>query len=163
MALSKSKKTEVLSRMVDVAKSANSVVFVNFHGLTVAKTTEMRRGLRSAGVQYTVAKKTLAKKAFTEKGVTGTMPELEGELGIAYGTDLIAPAREVRTFEKKFDGLVSILGGVFDGRYMSKAEMTEIASIPDQHTLLGMFVNLINSPIQRFVIALDQIAKTKTQ
>ncbi len=162
MALTKNEKKEVLAKVTDVANSAKSVVFVNFHGLTVKNSTEMRRQLRSQGVNYVVAKKTLAKKAFVEKGIEGSMPELLGELGLAYGEDLIAPAREVRTFEKKFDGKLSILGGVFEGRFMSKDEMTEIASIPGKQALYGMFVNLINSPIQRFVIVLDQIAQTKT-
>jgi large subunit ribosomal protein L10 len=162
MALSKSKKKEVLTKVSEVADTAKSVVFVNFHGLTVGNSTEMRKQLRSAGVNYTVAKKTLAKKAFTEKGVKGTMPELEGELALAYSDDLIAPAREVYQFEKKFDGKISILGGIFEGVYKDKAGMTEIASIPSQQVLYGMLVNLINSPIQRVVIALDQIAKTKT-
>jgi large subunit ribosomal protein L10 len=162
MALTKSKKKEILTKVTDVAQTAKSVVFVNFHGLTVTDSTDLRRQLRQAGVSYVVAKKTLAKKAFTEKGVTGEMPELAGELALAYGEDLLAPAREVFSFEKKFEGKISILGGVFEGKYMTKEEMTTIASIPGQQTLYGMFVNIINSPIQRFVIALDQIAQTKT-
>jgi large subunit ribosomal protein L10 len=162
MALAKSKKKEILEKVTDVADTAKSVVFVNFHGLTLADTTAMRKNLREAGVKYTVAKKTLAKKAFMAKGIAGEMPELEGELAIAYGQDQIVPAREIYSFEKKFEGKVSILGGVFDGKFMSKDEMTVIASIPSRETLYGMFVNLVNSPIQRFVIALNEIAKTKT-
>lgn len=162
MALSKNKKKEVLGEMTDIANAAKTVVFVNFHGLTVGNSTEMRKQLRSAGVGYTVAKKTLAKKAFDAKTIKGTMPELEGEVALAYGEDLIAPAREVRVFEKKFEGKIGILGGIFDGEYKSKEEMVAIASIPGRHELLGMFVNLINSPIQRIAIVMDQIAKSKT-
>ncbi len=152
--------------MTDIADSAKTVVFVNFHGLTVANSTEMRKQLRESGVGYTVAKKTLAKKAFADKNFKGTMPELDGEFAVAYlpaqaGGDVIAPAREVNAFVKKFDGKIAILGGVFGGEFKSKEEMVAIASIPGRQQLIGMFVNLINSPIQRMVIALDQIAKTK--
>jgi large subunit ribosomal protein L10 len=161
MALSKSKKKEVLGTMTDIANAAKSVVFVGFHGLSVSDSTAMRKELRNGGVGYTVAKKTLARKAFTEKNIKGTMPELEGEVALAYGEDLIAPAREIRNFEKKFDGKLSILGGIFDGEYKSKEEMSAIAAIPGREQLYGMFVNLINSPIQRMVIVLDQIAKSK--
>jgi hypothetical protein len=38
-----------------------------------------------------------------------------------------------------------------------------IATIPPLQTLRGMFVNIINSPIQRFAVALDQIAKKNAQ
>lgn len=167
MALSKNKKKEVLGAMTDIADSAKTVVFVNFHGLTVVNSTEMRKQLRESGVGYTVAKKTLARKAFADKKFKGTMPELDGEFAVAYlpaqagEGDVIAPAREVYAYEKKFDGKVAILGGVFDGEFKSKEEMVSIASIPGREQLIGMFVNLINSPIQRFVIAMDQIAKNK--
>ena len=46
-------------------------------------------------------------------------------------------------------------------KFMSKEEMMGIALIPSQKTLHAMFVNVINSPIQGFVMALDQIAKKK--
>ncbi len=161
MPLSKSKKKEVLGAMTDIANAAKTVVFVNFHGLSVADSTAMRKQLRTGGVGYTVAKKTLARKAFTEKNIKGTMPELEGEVALAYGEDMIAPAREIKNFERKFEGKLAILGGIFDGEYKSKEEMTAIALIPGREQLYGMFVNIINSPIQRIAIVLDQIAKTK--
>ena len=94
--------------------------------------------------------------------VEGTTPSLDGELAIAYAADLIAPAREIYAFQKKLDGKIAILGGIFEGKYMSKDEMTTIANIPGMQTLRGMFVNVINSPIQGFVLALDAIAKKKT-
>jgi large subunit ribosomal protein L10 len=162
MAINKTQKTEILNRVADIAKTAKSAVFVNFHGLTVTEITQLRKSLRDAGVKYTVAKKTLAKKAFTERGFKGDMPTLDGELAIAYGDDLIAPAREVREFEKKFEGKVAIMGGIFEDKYMSQSEMQALAAIPTKHVLLGMFVNLINSPIQRLVIVMSEIAKTKT-
>jgi len=162
MPVTKEKKKEILSGLSDIVDTSASVVFVNFHGLKVADSTAVRRKLREADVNFLVAKKTLTKRALTEKNIPGTMPELPGELGLAYGKDLVAPAREVYEFVKKYKDSLSILGGVFDGKYMSKEEMTSIASIPPFKTLQGMFVNVINSPIQGFVMALDQIAKKKT-
>ena len=84
MALSKSKKKEVLAKVSDIAKGTTTMVFINFHGLGVAETTKMRKQLRDSGVGYTVAKKTLAAKALGERGFGGTAPELSGELAIVY-------------------------------------------------------------------------------
>lgn len=162
MAISKAKKGEVIEKLQAAFKKASSVIFVNFKGLTVGNTTEMRRKLRSAGVDYGVAKKSLTKRALDEQKYEGSIPELPGELSLAWGEDLVAPAREVYTFQKKFPESLKILGGVFDGRYMSKAEIEGIATIPPTPVLRGMFVNIINSPIQRMAIALSEIAKTKT-
>jgi large subunit ribosomal protein L10 len=93
---------------------------------------------------------------------SGSQPELTGELALAWAEDLVAPAREVYGFQKKFPEGLKILGGVFEGVYMSKAEMEGIATIPSLPVLRGMFVNVINSPIQRMAIALSEIAKTKS-
>jgi large subunit ribosomal protein L10 len=161
MAISKQKKGEVVDKLTKALKSAKSLVFVNFHGLSVGHATAMRRALKSEGVSYSVAKKTLTKRVLEREKFEGTLPELKGELALAWGEDLVAPARGVHTFQKKFPEGLSILGGVFEGRYMSKREMEEIATIPPLDVLRGKFVNIINSPIQRVAIALGQIASTK--
>jgi len=121
----------------------------------------MRSQLRKESISYQVAKKTLTERALDEQKYAGEKPALEGELALAWGEDLVAPAREVYSFVKKFPENLKILGGVFEGRYMSKMEIEGIATIPSLDTLRGMFVNIINSPIQRFVIALNEISKTK--
>ena len=122
----------------------------------------MRRKLREAQVGYMVAKKTLAKRAFDEAKIEGEIPAMVGETAFAYSADLIAPAREVYEFQKKFKDSLAIMGGIFDGKYMGQEEMMAIALIPSQQTLYAQFVNVINSPIQGLVIALDAITKVKS-
>lgn len=161
MPITKNKKIEIVKGLEKSLADSKSVVFVNFHGLTVLDASSMRRSLKKDGVGYTVAKKSLIKRALGAASVKGEMPALEGELSIAYSEDLTAPARGIYEFQKKLDGKVSIIGGVFEGEYKSKAEMMEIALIPPLDTLRGMFVNIINSPIQRMVISLNQIAEKK--
>ncbi len=170
MPRTKIEKKEILEKVEGIVKDAQSLVFVNFHGLKVGDTVDIRRKLRKEGVGFFVAKKSLTRKALegnttsgkASKKISGTMPELNGELGLAYGQDLIAPAREIHEFQKKFKSQIAILGGIFEGKYMSQAEMMSIALIPTQDTLRAMFVNVINSPIQGFVMALNEIGKKKT-
>jgi large subunit ribosomal protein L10 len=161
MAIHKEKKAEIVSNVKDILSKSKSVVFVNFHKLPVSESTTIRKELRSKEVSFTVAKKTLTKRALAEAQVTGELPVLEGELALVYSADLLAPAREIFDFQKKLDGRVSILGGVFDGIYKSKEEMEVIASIPSRQTLYAQFVNLINSPIQGLAIALNAVAEKK--
>jgi large subunit ribosomal protein L10 len=161
MALTKQKKEEVFAKVQNALNEASSVVFVHSKGLTVGDTQNMRSKFRENGISYYVAKKTLVKRALDEKNFEGTMPVCEGELAIAWGKDLVAPARETQEFVKSTKGKVVIVGGVFEGRYMSATEMTEIASIPSQHVLYAQFVNVINSPIQGLVICLSKIAEKK--
>ncbi len=161
MAITKDKKKSILEKL-DGIKNSESIVFVNFKGLPVSDTTAMRQELSKSAVSYYVAKKTLVKKAFTEAGIEGDMPNLEGELAVVYGNDATGPAREVFAFQKKFDGKISILGGIFEHKFMDKIQMEEVAKIPSMHVLRGMFVNVINSPIQGFAMAIKAIADKKT-
>lgn len=162
MPISKDKKKEIIDKVSTLLKDSKSVVFFSFKGFSVKNTIEMRRELKKANVGYLVAKKTLAKRAFDEAKISGTLPEMIGETAMAFSPDLIAPAREVYNFQKKFKDNLSIVGGIFDGKYMSQDEMVAIAAIPSQQTLYAQFVNIINSPIQGFVMAVDAIAKKKT-
>jgi len=161
MAIKKEKKKEIISSLEKVIKDSKSVVFVNFHKLLVKDASLIRRALKSENVGYVVAKKTLFKKALGGSEVKGSMPALEGELAVVYGEDLLAPARSIYDFQKKLEGKISIVGGIFEGEYKSQAQMLSIASIPSVQVLRGMFVNIINSPVQRFVIGLGQIAERK--
>lgn len=163
MALTKQKKEEILAKVQSALDEASSVVFVHAKGMTVGDTQDMRAKFRENGISYYVAKKTLIKRALEGKKFEGEIPSLDGELAIAWGADLVAPAREVQGYVKSTKDKVKILGGVFEGRYMNAAEMTEIATIPSQQTLYAQFVNIINSPIQGLVVGLSRIAEKKEE
>jgi len=160
MAITKAKKQDILARLEGVKKDSESIVFVKFNGLSVADTTAMRAKLREEGVGYFVAKKTLMTRTFGES-YEGTMPTLPGEIAVAYSADAIAPAQQVKEFAAKYKDNLAIAGGVFQGVFKDAAEMTEIASIPALPVLRGMFVNVINSPIQGLAIVLNAIAEKK--
>jgi len=161
MAITKDKKKEILTKLENIKKDSKSLVFVGFNGMTVSDSTAMRAKLREEGVGYFVAKKTLIRRAL-DGAFEGEIPTLEGEVALAYSEDAMAPAQNVRTFTKQFADSIAILGGVFEGVFKNQDEMTEIASIPSLQVLRGMFVNVINSPIQGLAVALNQIAEKKS-
>lgn len=162
MAITKDKKREIFAKITDALAEAKSVAFVGFNKLTVADASALRKQLTGDNVRYYVAKKTLLKRALSEKGYAGTLPELPGEVAIAWTMDdVTAPARLVHESGKKLKGALTLLGGVFENAFADKVQMTAIATIPPVPVLRGMFVNIINSPRQRFAIALSEVAKTK--
>ena len=160
MAITKAKKEEILTKLDSIKSDSDSIVFVNFSGMTGNDITAMRAKLREEGVGYFVAKKTLIARAFGEN-FEGQAPQLDGEVALAYSTDAIAPAQNIKAFVGQYTDRLAIAGGVFQGVYKSKEEMTEIASIPALPVLRGMFVNVINSPIQGMAIVLNAIAEKK--
>jgi large subunit ribosomal protein L10 len=159
MAITQQKKEEIVAKVEALAKKAKTIVFASFKGLNVASQNEMRKAFRAQNIGYTVAKKTLLRRGLDTAKFGGTMPALEGEVAIAYGEDELAPAREVANFVKKFPEQLAFVGGVFGGKYVGRDEIISIASIPGMETLRAQFVQLINSPLQRFAVVLNAKAE----
>ncbi len=158
--LLKSKKEEMIKELEGAIKNSESLVFVNFHGLKVSDETVLRRNLREQGVSYKVGRKTLLKRALEGKA-TGEIPELGGEVAIVYSKDAISSPREVYNFQKTHKGVLSILGGIFEGKFVSGAYMTELATIPSREVLLSKIAFLLKSPMQRLALAVNEVAKKK--
>jgi len=164
VAINKQKKTEIIEKLRSIFTKSPSIAFVRFSKLTVANAQMLRRKLREAGVGYFVAKKTLIRKSLEGGKVEGTLPSLEGEVAVAYleaGDDITAPAREIFGLEKKLEKATRLIGGIFEGKFIGQKDVLSLASIPSRQTLLAQFTNLVNSPIQRFVVGLSEVAKTK--
>ena len=159
MAIKRDRKEEICEKLKGIVDDFPTVVFVNFHGLNVIDVTQLKHSLREDDSFYLVTKKTLIKKILQDSSIEGEIPELDGELALAYSNDQIAPARGIFEFQKKHKENIAILGGIFEGAYVDKDKMSSIAQIPPMLTLRAQFVNLINSPIQGLVIALNQIAE----
>ena len=158
MAITKEKKKEIIKDLKEELKKARIIIFVNFHGLSVVLAGDLRRKLTEISAKYKVAKKTLIRKTMEEFGFEGEWPELEGEVGVAFSDgDPIEPARILKDFAKKHN--IKLLGGVFENKYIDADTVVMLANIPAKEVLLGQFVNIINSPIQGMVVALNGIAK----
>jgi large subunit ribosomal protein L10 len=166
MAITKAKKEAVVVKINDAVANAASIVFVHFTGLSMEDTSTMRRALKQDGVGYMVAKKTLIKHSLADKGFTGAMPVLPGEIAMAWSSqggeaDPTLAARDIYEQGKKYANSLTIVGGVYEGEYQDAVAMNSIATIPPLPVLRGMFVNVINSPIQSLVIALSKVAEIK--
>jgi large subunit ribosomal protein L10 len=161
MPITKDRKKELVSELEQVLKDSKGVVFVGFKGLKVNEANTMRKGFKAQGVSYMVAKKTLLNRALGAAKISGTVPEIGAEVAVAYSADNLTTAREVGGFLKKNKEKLSILGGIFEGKFITKEEVVTYSSIPDRQTLYAQVVNLFNSPIQGFVMAASEIAKKK--
>ena len=158
--LLKSRKEEMIKDLEKAIKGSLSVVFVNFHGMKVSDETVLRRELREQGVDYKVSRKTLLKRALVKKA-EGEIPELSGEVAIAYSKDEVASSREIYNFQKAHKGVLDILGGIFEGKFVAKEKMMEIATIPSREVLLSKIAFLLKSPMQRLAISVNEVAKKK--
>ena len=154
-------KQPIVQAIVDDITGAESVVLVDYRGLTVAQDTELRKQLREAGVTYKVYKNTMIRFAAKGTEFEALEPHLEGPTALAVSKeDATAPARVLAEFAKKADKL-ELKAGVVEGTYYDEKGIQVIATIPSREILLGKLLGSIQSPIANFARVINQIAEAK--
>ena len=152
-------KQPIIQEISDNIKDAQSVVLVDYRGLTVAEDTQLRKQLREAGIAYKVYKNTLMNFAFKGTEFECLSDSLEGPNAIAISKDdATAPARTLANFAKKAPAL-EIKAGVVEGNYYDTEGMKEISSIPSREELLSRLLGSMQSPITNFARVIKQIAE----
>ena len=152
-------KKPIVEEISDYIKDAQSVVLVDYRGLTVEQDTRFRKELREAGVTYKVYKNTMMNFAFKGTDFEALAPYLEGPSAIAISTeDATAPARVVGKFAKEIQAL-EIKGGVVEGVAYDANGITSIATIPGREVLLSQLLGSLQSPVTNLARVLNQIAE----
>ena len=152
-------KQPIVAEISEVIKDAQSVVLVDYRGLTVEEDTALRKQLREAGVNYKVYKNTLMNFAFKGTDFEALAPYLTGPSAIAVSTDdATAPARIIAEFAKKAKNL-EIKAGVVEGDLYDAKGMVAIASIPSRDVLISKLLGSLQSPITNFARVIKQIAE----
>ncbi|MGN0252478.1 MAG: 50S ribosomal protein L10, partial [Oliverpabstia sp.] len=140
---------------------AESVVLVNYSGLTVAQDTQLRKELREAGIIYKVYKNTMMNFAFQGTPCEAMCKDLDGTNALAISkTDATAPARIIAKFAKTAPKL-ELVAGVVEGGYYDQNGIKALAEVPSREELLGKLLGSIQSPIANFARVISQIAEAK--
>ena len=140
-------------------KDAQSVVLVDYRGLTVEQDTELRKQLREAGISYKVYKNTMMNFAFKGTDFEGLTAYLEGPSAVAISTeDATAPARVLCKFAKTANAL-EVKGGVVEGVVYDAKGIENISKIPSREELLSKLLGSIQSPITNFARVMNQLAE----
>ena len=152
-------KQPVIDEISANIKDAQSVVVVDYRGLTVAEDTQLRKELRDAGVTYKVYKNTMMNFAFKGTDYESLAPALEGPSAIAISTeDATAPARILAKFAKTAPAL-EIKAGVVEGTFYDANGMQAVAAVPSRDELLSKLLGSLQSPITNLARVLNQIAE----
>ncbi|MBQ8596343.1 MAG: 50S ribosomal protein L10 [Lachnospiraceae bacterium] len=140
-------------------KDAQSVVLVDYRGLTVEQDTNLRKQLREAGITYKVYKNTMMNFAFKGTDFEALAPYLEGPSAIAISTeDATAPARVLCKFAKEASKL-EVKAGVVEGTVYDAAGIAEVAKIPSREELISRLLGSMQSPITNFARVMNQLAE----
>ena len=154
-------KKPIVDEISNLISDAESVVLVNYSGLTVAEDTELRKNLREAGIVYKVFKNTMMNFAFKGTPCEELCKHLEGTNAIAVSKDdATAPARIVAKFAKTAPN-AELVAGCVEGNYYDKAGIEALSTIPSREELLGRLLGSMQSPVANFARVLKQIAESK--
>ena len=152
-------KQPIIQEISETIKDAQSVVVVDYRGLTVEEDTRLRKQLREAGISYKVYKNTYVKRAVEGTECEPLTQVLEGPSAFAVSkTDATAPARIIAEFAKKAPKL-EIKAGIVEGTYYDATGMQAISSIPSREVLLSRLLGSMQSPVTNFARVLKQIAE----
>lgn len=152
-------KQPIVQAISEDIKDAQSLVLVDYRGLTVEQDTALRKQLREAGVVYKVCKNTMMRRAFEGTAFEGLDSYLEGPSALAISNDdATAPARIICKFAKDAKAL-EVKAGVVEGNVYDADGVKALSAIPSREELLSKFLGSIQSPITNFARVLNQIAE----
>jgi len=160
LSLNRSEKQAVIDEVTALAAQAQTLVMAEYRGITVADMTRLRSQAREKGVNLSVLKNTLARRAVTGSAFEVVSGQMTGPLIYGFSVDAVAAAKVVSDFAKTNDKLV-IRGGAFAGKALDVNGVKQLANIPSKEVLLAQLCGLLKSPISRTAVVLGALAAKK--
>ena len=156
-------KKQAVAEITQKFMNAKSVVVVKYNGLTVEQVTELRNQCRAAGVEYSVLKNTLARRALDDLGITALDHVLEGPSAFAFGmTDAVAPAKVIDGFiSKTKTTAIEIKAGLLGRDPLDVKAVKALAELPSREVLLARLLGSMTNSISSFVRVVEAYRKQK--
>ena len=149
----KERKIELVDELAKRLEEADTLIVADYRGLSVAELQELRGELYAHGAKFTVVKNTLTLRAAEKAGVDELLSDfLSGPTAIAFITDgdMVATAKALVNTSKETE-VLSLKGGVLDGRRIEAEDITQLAKLPPIDVLQGSVVGVIAAPLTHLV------------
>jgi large subunit ribosomal protein L10 len=169
--VNREEKARVIEELTEKLEGG-SVVFVDYKGMNVAQSTRLRARSRESGVEFVVAKNTLAQRAANQAGVKGISEYLVGPTALAFSEDPVVSAKLMAEFSDEI-GTFELKGGLLDGDQVVDAEgVVALSRLPEREQLIAQvvggiqspiagLVNVLNGTIRNLAVVLNQVAEQK--
>ena len=169
--MNREEKARVIDELADKLRGS-SVVLVNYRGMNVAQSTQLRARSRELGVDFVVAKNTLTQLAADKAGVEGLRGFLVGPTAIAVSEDPVAGAKLMREFSDEIETF-EVKGGLLEGgRVVDAEDVIALSRLPGREQLIAQvvggiqspivgLVNVLNGTIRNLAVVLNQVAEQK--
>ena len=151
------RKRATVESLADKLGRATAVIVTDYRGLTVKQLEELRTQLRSQGIDYQVAKNTLARRAAREAGVGDLGSVLDGPVGLALGFgELSVPAKVLSDYHR-VNRRLPLIAGFVEGQVLDARGVQILAELPPRDVLLAQLAGTIQSPLTHLAGALASI------
>lgn len=148
-------KKVLVEELTEKIKSANSVVVVNYLGLTVDEVTKLRVELLNNGCEFKVLKNNIIRRAAEAAGYSELVEHITGPNALVMShEDSVSAAKIIYEYAKDHKAL-ELKVGIVDEEYMNNDKIQTIATIPSREELLTMFAGGILEPIKHMAIAIN--------
>jgi large subunit ribosomal protein L10 len=146
-------KEQVVTELTERLRSAETLIVADYRGLTMTQIDTLRGRLLDQGAKFSVVKNTLTRRAAEAAGAEAVLALLEGPSAIAFleaGGDPVAVAKTLADAARE-TRILTIRGGVLEGRTMTGDEVDELAKLPPAEILRGQVLGAIVAPLTTFV------------
>jgi large subunit ribosomal protein L7/L12 len=143
----RAEKSSAIDLLAEQISKAEIAVLTEYRGLSVADLQDLRGRLRPAGVNYVVAKNTLARFAAERSGRTSIVQDLIGPTAIAFGTDPVATAKALQDYTRVNRTFV-LKSALLGDQRIAPREVEQLASLPPPDVLRARVFGMIVSPLQ---------------
>ena len=152
-------KEAVVESIKEKIGKAQSIVLLDYRGLTVEEVTSLRDQMRQAGIEYRVLKNTMMTRATDELGIAGADELFKGPTAAAFGyEDPTAPAKILVEFIKKTKK-TEIKGGMLEGRVIGSDQIKYLAELPSKEVLVAKLLGTMNAPLSNLVGVLSGVPR----
>jgi large subunit ribosomal protein L10 len=153
--LEKSKKSEVVAKLVKCFSECDAAFLVNQNRMTVVETENLRRQLKSASSNYFVAKNTLIRLALDQCGLFEWFKSnLAGQSALVFSKNITEAAKIISELASKGDGKMTVICGGYGDRSLSSADVKMLGQLPSMDELRAKIIAVVQTPSQRLVALL---------
>ncbi len=158
--MNQGEKQEEVTTLSDTVGQAENAFLVDFKGLDVARSTDLRIKLREKEGRLRIVKNRLAKRAFTEGALEVLDSNFVGQTAIAYplGDDVVGVAKVLRDFAEEHE-IAPVKAGVVDGRVITPEEFAVLADLPSRDELIAKVLYLMQYPITGLATVLNGVIR----
>jgi large subunit ribosomal protein L10 len=149
------KKKETVKELNQLFQNSQVLIFTDYRGLSVSDITNLRRQLRSKGVEYHVTKNTLGELAAERSGMEAMNPMLDGPTAIAFVGDDIPGAAKVLTDFVRTSRILQIRGGIMGKSVISADQVNDLTKILSREQYISQLLGAMKGPIQNFTNVLN--------